>query len=137
MKEPKMVLSKSELIEVLRYWKDKLFLNDWVIKIMFVEPNDIEGFAGINNISLENKSCLIKVAKKTEEEFAERITKMPMEQTVIHELLHCKYNLFVPPESAGILGVMYDSNEHMLLEQMSKTLLMTRYDLDFEWFKNF
>lgn len=54
----------------------------------------------------------------------------------MHELLHCKYNI-LEVENDKYESVYLDVQQHVLLEQMAKSLIMTKYNLDFNWFRNF
>ena len=129
--------NEKQLYKSLREWQDRLFLNDWIIKVSFVDSiEDDEGnqLQGINNFQIENKACHIKLLKPNSDAKS-RIVKFCMELTLVHELLHCKYNWCAAPQSHE--GVYYDVSEHALIEQMAKSLIMAKYDLSFDWFKNF
>ncbi|MEI6100826.1 MAG: hypothetical protein WCP73_03215 [Eubacteriales bacterium] len=124
----------EEAIACLKEWQTRLFLDDWIIKVCLVEPDDIDGFCGQNRYQLENKCCVIELAKMNPDN-SDRIMKFCHERVMVHELLHCKYNFM---KSNGQYESSYfDAVEHALLEQMGKSLIMAKYNLPFEWFKNF
>ena len=120
----------------LKYWQEKLFLQDWTIKLLLVSPEEMnmQEVCGENIYVIESKCCVIKILKP--EYYGDRITKYCAEHILIHELLHCKYN-WCERSYDSIEVAYYDTLEHSLIEQMSKSLLMVKYDLSFDWFKNF
>lgn len=135
-KEPLMEFSSIEQAkEVLKEWKKRLFLDDWTIKVELVNPHEISGFAGTTNLEFALKSALIKIIIP-DEDAKNRIMKFCAEKTLVHELLHCKYNI-LETEHDKYESVYLGVQQHMLLEQMAKSLIMAKYNLDFDWFKNF
>ena len=129
--------NEEQLNKSLKEWQDRLFLNDWIIKVSIVDEifdDNGEQLQGQNIFQIENKSSHIKLLKPNEDATS-RIVKFCMEVTLVHELLHCKYNWCAAPQSHE--GVYYDVSEHALIEQMAKSLIMAKYDLPFDWFKNF
>lgn len=128
--------SMEQAYKCLNYWKEKLFLQDWTIKLLLVSPEEmnLEDVCGENLFQIETKSCVIKILKP--EYYGDRIIKYCAESILIHELLHCLYN-WVERDYNSIEVAYYDTLEHARLEQMAKSLLMTKYDLNFDWFKNF
>lgn len=120
--------------EYLKEWQDKLFLNDWIIKLNFAEPNEMPNNAGYNNFCMEKQSSIITIAKLTDDT-RNRILKVCHELTLVHELLHLKLNFI---ENANTYEGRYlEIKEHQLLDQLAKSLIMAKYNLDYEWFKNF
>ena len=128
--------SEEQAYECLLYWQEKLFLQDWTIKLILASPEDMnqQDVCGENIFQVDNKCCVIKILRP--EYYGDRITKYCAEQILIHELLHCKYN-WCERNYDSIEVVYYDTLEHSLIEQMAKSLLMAKYDLKFSWFKNF
>jgi len=125
----------EELMTCLREWKKILFLEDWTIKGVLVDAIDSEeGLSGRNNFVMVIKCSMIRLLKPTED-VRDRIAKYCAEQILVHELLHCKYNWVESKES--LEAVYYDTLEHSLLDQMSKSLIMAKYGLTFDWFENF
>ena len=55
------------------------------------------------------------------------------EENFSFEVLHCKYNWIANNDSYE--GKYVDVMEHSLLEQMAKSLIMTKYDLSLDYFK--
>lgn len=127
--------STEQAYECLNYWQEKLFLQDWIIKLCLTSPEEmnLRDVCGENTSQIENKCCFIKILKP--EYYGDRMTKYCAEQILIHELLHCLYNWL--ENNTSLEAVYYDTLEHARLEQMAKSLLMVKYNLKFDWFKNF
>ena len=137
MKSPIMEFQSNEqMYACLKEWQERLFLNDWIIKISLADPSDmkLEEVSGENVFCIEQKSCVIRILKP--EHYGKRILKYCAELILIHELLHCKYN-WVERNYDSIEVAYYDILEHALIEQMAKSLLMAKYDLSYDWFKDF
>lgn len=139
IKNPIMEFENDDQLQAcIEEWKKVLFLQDWIIKGKLVEElfddNDNE-LAGSNSFQVTNKCGLIQIVKANEDNKS-RIVKYCAEATLVHELLHCKYN-WTSKCSDSIEYAYYDNLEHSLIEQMAKSLIMTKYNLPFEWFCNF
>lgn len=126
--------SKEELQECLKWWKEKLFLTDWIIKANICEPCDFinENCCGENEFDMTNKCCVIRILGQ--KYYGDRIMKYCAEKVLVHELLHCKYNWICNENSYE--GKYVDVMEHGLLEQMAKSLVMAKYDLGLDYFDN-
>lgn len=127
--------NSRELQRCLEWWQNRLFLNDWIIKGRLVSPDAMTlggDVVGENMVDTVNKCCIIKVLKP--EYYGDSPMLYCAEKILVHELLHCKYNLY---ESNGTYESDHlDMSEHSLLEQMAKTLIMVKYDLPFDYFVN-
>ena len=130
----KVFNSEEELNECLKWWQEKLFLTDWVIKVRISEPCDfiIEDSVSENEFDMVDKCCVIRILDQ--KYYGDRIMKYCAEKVLVHELLHCKYNWLAYEESYE--GKYVDVMEHGLLEQMAKSLIMAKYDLSFDYFEN-
>lgn len=126
--------SKEELKTCLKWWQEKLFLADWIIKASICEPCDFdnEGNMGENSFDMVNKCCVIRILDK--KYYGNRIMKYCAEKVLVHELLHLKYN-WIANEST-YEGKYVDVMEHGLLEQMAKSLIMAKYNLNLDYFSN-
>lgn len=125
----------EQAYECLKEWQTRLFLDDWIIKLHIkpmheLSANDCDGCVTCNWV---RKSAIIELLDK---ETDKHEIKFCHEKTLIHELLHCIY-FECELEKPTIEEVYHDVKEHGLLEQMSKSLIMTKYNLTFDWFKNF
>lgn len=128
--------SIEQAYECLQYWQEKLFLQDWTIKLILASPDDmnLQDVCGENIYQVENHCCVIKILRP--EYYGDRITKYCAELILIHELLHCLYN-WLERDYNSIEVAYYDTLEHARLEQMAKSLFMVKYNLKFDWFKSF
>lgn len=138
MQEPIIEFKTPEELETsLKEWQERLFLNDWIIKAKVVENEDIdEDNMGENTLDPVNKCAVIRI-RKPDEETKDSITKAVYHECVlVHELLHCHMN-FLEKEHPTIEEVLFDIREHALLEQFAKSLIMAKYGIGFDWFRNF
>jgi len=121
----------------LKEWQKRLFLDDWIIKVKVVKPNDMPKDDESGHISFVHhlKAAVIDIAKSRDDK-DDLVIKCCHEQTLVHELLHCKYNLIEPCED-NYSGMYLDLSQHQLLEEMAKSLIMAKYGVGFEWFRNF
>ncbi len=130
--------SQGELDECLKYWQRILFLDDWVICAKIVdECKDINGRNCIatNEHNHDAKHAYIEIEKHSDKHNKHYI-KLSQEHSLIHELLHCNYCYF-HYNGEDIDAMTLNLHNHSLLEQMAKSLFMTKYGLNFDWFKNF
>ena len=129
--------TKEQLDECLRWWQDRLFLQHWLILAEVVDVvKDSDGeehdeFAGYNDFVFEAMQSHIQIVSR--ESYKGFIEKYCAEKTLVHELLHCKYNWLSNDQSYE--GAYVGAVEHGLLEQMAKTLIMAKYNLDMNYFK--
>ena len=127
----------KEATDCLKEWQTRLFLDDWIIKIKLCRPDEFigEDRCGENEYQVTNKSSVIRILKQ--KFYGDRIVKFCHEETLIHELLHLKYGMVCPVDPVSYAEAHLRAHEHMLVEQMAKSLIMAKYNLPFEWFKNF
>lgn len=132
--EPKIRFeSDEELQKYARYWIGVLLLNNWCIRVELVQPDEIEGLQGTTKQVSQQEEGLIKIADLVDND-GSYISKICQEKTLVHELLHLKYSYVDPFDTRDGREAYY--NEHKLIEQMSKSLLMVRYGITLDWFKN-
>ena len=131
--------SQEQLQACVEEWKKVLFLQDWTIKGALVDPPflDDEGdeLGGHNSLQVVNRCSFIQIVKPNDD-IRDRIVKFCAEVTLVHELLHCKYN-WTLKNADSIEYAYFETLEHSLIEQMAKSLIMVKYNLPFEWFQNF
>jgi hypothetical protein len=125
--------STEEAVECMLWWKRRLYLDDWIIKILLVPRHEIEGYSGQNHFMHENRCAVIHIAIP-DDDMRSRIIKQCHEKTLVHELLHCKYNWM--QDDGSYEGKYLDICEHALLEQMARSLIMAKYGVPPEWFSN-
>ena len=125
--------SKKDLNDCLKWWQEKLFLTDWIIRAKIVSPNEFNlgpDQMGENTLDLVNKCSIIRIIHPIY--YGDCIMKYCAEKILVHELLHCKYNWSCDNDTYESNYV--DTSEHSLLEQMAKSLIMAKYDLPFDYF---
>lgn len=130
-KEPIVVFKdEKEAVECMEEWKKILFLDDWFIKITLDDCGNLdqEFKLGDNTFNANSKASHITINHKNYQD--EFITKCPNELTLVHELLHCKQYWLDRGEELNML-------EEQRIEEMAKSLIMLKYGLTREWFKNF
>ena len=124
----------DEAVEYLKYWQKVLFLDDWIIKVEFMEDTRAVDYLSDNDIDYKGKSAVI-ILKRFDEKDEDRIRKPCHEGLLVYELLHCKYDHVFTER------IYEDKTLHILAEQtlgqMAKTLMMVKYGIGFEWFRNF
>lgn len=116
-----------------------MFLNDWTIKIDLLDEIEMpeQNCFGFNHYYSTNKACNISI-KKMHNTDKDLLEKPCHELVIIHELLHCKPLLTHWAKNEHSASACYlEQAEHTMLEQMAKSLLMAKYNINFEWFKNF
>ncbi|MDR2007006.1 MAG: hypothetical protein LBP78_07180 [Acidaminococcales bacterium] len=128
----------AEMNEKLRYWQRLLFLDDWIIKGELTSERLSDDTTGA---PLRGKCSMVQELKAAtiylyvpQSDFDEEIVKFCHEDILVHELLHCKYNILEAGTSYEARHL--DLREHVLLEEMARSLIMARYNIGFEWFSN-
>lgn len=131
--------SQEQLEECLREWQHRLFLDGWLIlahvkdKIMNPDGEEVIDAAGYNTFVFESSQANIQLL--SDETYKENNTlfKHCMEKDLVHELLHCKYDL-IGCQGRTYEGVYLDATEHQKLEEMAKSLIMAKYGVDYNYF---
>lgn len=129
---------EKELNACLREWQKILYLEDWVIGASLVSHEELqvssgEDLQGRNLFDVVNKAAHIYIAK-SDENVSSRVVKYCAEQTLVHELLHCKHNWLSPPDT--IEGRYFDTLEHQLLDETARAFILARYNITKDWFSN-
>jgi hypothetical protein len=130
--------SIDQAYKYLDWWKSVLFLNNWIIKLNLVEPHELDDSTGHICMNLEGYTAVIDIIDPNEDpdyQVDSRITKFVAEQTLVHELLHLKYNTL--DNDSTYEGRFLEMIQHRYLDQMATSLIMAKYNLDLSWFKNF
>ncbi len=131
--------SDKELEECLKYWKDILFLNDWTINVQRVNMNDpvLEGDkSGVCSFNFVLSAATISIGSVStmeEGDLKNLSQKVCEEQVLVHELLHCKLIYLVKDNPTYTEGY-FDAFQHRTLEQISKSLIMAKYNVEFDYF---
>ena len=129
--------SLEQTYECLKEWQPRLFLEDWTIKINLNvgEVNSKDCWA-LNEYIPELKDAVISFAVVSNGDL-NRVTKYCAEKILIHELLHLKLRLAEGALKEKPEGFFFNSAEHTLIEDLAKSLIMAKYGLTFDFFKNF
>lgn len=134
MKQPIMWFKDAEeLQQATRKWQGILQLNDWLIKTELVDEAIEKGIVtcdGTNNVVYSTKTAVITVSHCKDVDFA---FKHCEELVLIHELLHCTI-MDVENKDKTIERCVYDEVMHQPIDVIARALLMTEYNLTFEWF---
>lgn len=123
-----------ELKECLKYWQNILYLNDWIFSVGVVDDSEIPGNQGECKPDFVHGAAAINIARHTDD-LRGRIVKVSQEVTLVHELLHCKY-AWISNREPSYEEVITETQEHALLEQMARSLIMVKYGLTPDWFNN-
>jgi hypothetical protein len=128
--------NEAELRKCMLWWKERLFLHDWSIVVHLAEEvfdeNNYE-CAGNNEFQLLHMTSVITISTKEDGiKSTTTVSKVCHEKTLVHELLHLKYNWLLAPSSHE--GMYFDALEHQKLEQMARSLVLAKYQLPADWF---
>ena len=122
--------SEEEFTETCEYWKNKLYLTDWIIKFELADDTIKETDDNLEGISLLGECTFNFINKQAFIQLDN--THGIAELTLVHELLH----LLIPfmredclvCENIELERNLYkDAIIHQSMEQMAKTLLMVKY----------
>jgi len=111
-------------------WADVLGLADWAITYVLVDEESEGLELGHNDYDFDSKTSVITIYKQPRNEHF----IMFQEETLIHELLHCKFPIEYEDES-------YESKvcadlQHQVLNDTARALFMTKYGLDMIEYKS-
>lgn len=125
--------SKRDIEKCLKYWRKKLFLDDWVIHWRFVDfdHNPLNGKdLGQCECDYINKAAVITLATHDTVP-GECIMFLCDEKVMVHELLHLKYPSYT---NSSYESYALELNDHQRMEELAKSLIMVKYNLPFQWF---
>ena len=132
-KQPKLAFdNEKELLECLEEWKRLLGLSDWHIAARICPKEDMKlpECAGESDVQFVNMCGLISILR-VEDLPPDMILKQPMEQVLIHELLHFKFIAF---DENSREEAVFEIVQHQLIETLAKALFMAKYGLTPTWF---
>lgn len=125
--------SDEQVNECLKWWKEKLFLTDWIIHWDIKPFNSFpldSVYMGHTDMDFVNKGALITLADYDTLP-QDCIMTLCDEKVLVHELLHLVYPIY---SKDNYEAFVLENAEHSRLEQMAKSLIMVKYNLPFEWF---
>lgn len=131
--------SQEQLDKCLKWWQDKLLLNNWIIKARIVSQSEMEfeEDQGENSFVLERQTAIIRILRKEDMDpkyVASQTLRHCDEQILVHELLHCLYGWVGADDKKVYEMVYYEEMEHQKLDNMAKSLIMVKYDLPLDYF---
>jgi hypothetical protein len=131
----KQFKSIRELKDCAKWWQKRLFLENWFIKYELVDKRlakeSGEPIDGYCQFSVENKEAKIVISNMPTEE---GIVEFSAELTLVHELLHIKREYLPRSYSEEDVESFEDILLHQSQEEMAKTLLLTKYGIEKDWF---
>lgn len=129
--------SNEQFQKCCKEWQHKLFLDDWFIKFelteeeLHMEEDTLDGMCEFNFNNKEAKIVIFNGKYVSDDTIMRQIGEL----TVIHELLHIK------AEYLSDMDIVGKENEtfhkyiyHQSIETMAKSLLMVKYNLDYDYF---
>ena len=130
--------SQEQLDECLKWWQDKLCMNDWILAAHTVSKKEMDDDSsqGENHMIHERKVAEIRILKKEdmpEDSTAKQFLRHCDEEILVHEILHCLYD-WMDSGQNSYEGVYMDEVEHQKLDQMAKSLIMVKYNLPLSYF---
>jgi len=131
-KEPVHIYKDSaELLKSLEEWKHRLYLDSWIICAGKHDKEDYPDENGHIEFDVSSQTAKLTLLDPWVDD---RIEKHYQEEVLVHELLHLKIGFLKPPENME--GTFFDVMQHRLVYQMAHSLIMAKYNLTPEWFRN-
>lgn len=128
--------SNEELQACIEWWQAKLGLQDWIIKGKLTNDLQDTGSHGENEFNVAGKLSMIRIRPYDSVKEEKWIARQPQELVLVHELLHCLiYEIEKGTESIEL--IIYNLQQHQLIESMAKALIMAKYDIGLDYFRNF
>lgn len=133
-----VIESPEQLEKLLREWQHILFLDGWSIiacitdTIIDVNGDEVGDASGLNTLTFESSQASIQLLSERSFQENQYCFKHCMEKDLVHELLHCKY-VWMENKST-YEGTYLEAKEHQILEEMAKSLIMTKYGVDYNYF---
>lgn len=129
--------SQAQLDSCLKEWQTRLFLDDWTICARLHDASEMTDCEGDVERFYTRKAAYIRISTGVKHEADSfSLEKECAEHSLVHELLHCK-DIDMEGSVDTIESVYWNEMQHAKLEQLAKSLIMAKYNLDFSWFKNF
>lgn len=131
--------TQEQLEKCLREWQHILFLDGWLIiahiedELIDSHGQEVEDAAGLNTFVYESSQANIQLLSDKAYKEKKCLFKHCMEKDLVHELLHCKY-AWMQSGGQQYEGVYLEAREHQLLEEMAKSLIMSKYGVGYNYF---
>lgn len=121
--------------ECAKWWKKKLLLESWLITFELrkeeLHKDDGSIIDGYCQFIFENKEAKIVISDYNIED---TFLKHCSELTLVHELLHLKTEYLPQTYASEKEEDIVDLLLHQSQETMAKTLIMAKYNIEYEWF---
>lgn len=142
----KVFKSQEQLNEYAKYYQHLLFLDHWFIKFELVDRlmsiNNSDklacGYCGCEFLTKEGVIRIYNGNLEFDNDFP-----YIAELTLIHELLHLKFMILFPAKEEiesdlpmNNLSPIEQNIIHSNIEEISKIILMTKYNLDYDYFRS-
>ena len=122
---------KKQLQDCCREWQHRLMLDHWVICAGFHTVAEYPEEYGHIEFSIANETATITILDKMP---TERITRSCAELSLVHELLHLKLGWLEANDTYE--SAYLDEKQHQLIHELARSLIMAKYGVDYDWFKN-
>lgn len=130
--------NEEQFQKCCREWQHKLFLDNWFIR--FIAVGELIAFEdgkladGVCEYNFDNKEALIKIYNGIDTD-EHNICKHCAEQVIIHELLHLKQEYISEKDTFETKDKnFHEYIVHQSTDVMAKSLLMVKYNLDYDYF---
>ena len=111
--------------KLLEEWKERLGLQDWLIILQYNckrEDFNLDDVDGEVTVLHDSKQAIVRILKP---ELFEGITDFDFEQTLVHELLHCKFDI-LDYYSKSYDGEVTNAIRHQLLDDLARAFVMAK-----------
>lgn len=131
MNKPIIKFENEEQAEkCLREWQHRLFLDHWIINIELVDDIDgQENVLGQTDYVTVSFDANIRIKKISDDEIS---NKKCQEKILVHELMHLI--ILQTDNYETIEALHWNISQHQIMEQMARSLVMAKYDLDIDFF---
>jgi hypothetical protein len=124
--------NREQAEKYLREWQHRLFLDDWIIKINLVDCiDDEENCVGKVDYNREYLYANIRIKKELNED---AIDTQCHEKVLVHELMHLV--ILQTENYEDIQNLYWNEKQHQIMERMTRSLILAKYDLSFDFFVN-
>lgn len=129
--------SDRQFQEYAKWWQHKLFLDSWFIVFHLASEDIVDEtgervVSGLCEYDFTNKEASITICNTTENDEGSVLRNIS-ELNLIHELLHLKNEYILAVENPEDRS-FHKYIAHQGLEEMAKTLLRVKYNLDCNYF---
>ena len=117
-----MEITQKEAVKLLKEWQNRLFLNDWRIKLYHsCSPEEMEQEGGCGCATWTEATKVAKIQILDEQYYGERVIPFDFEKTLVHELMHLKVSLLVENDND-----LQERLMHQLIDDMARSLVDTK-----------